>query len=121
MVVERRADGSLRLVDGCKRLAAVSVMLEVIRGRLSGAKPRRRRGRSREAMQCIDTFFGDLIKPLSTSARTRSLRRWLTFVGRRVMVATVTVPAGNTMRIFAPLSTPRELDGDWHARRGSCA
>jgi len=112
IVVERRADGSLRLLDGCKRLAAVSVMLEVIRGRLSGAKPKRRRGPAREAMQCIDTFFDDLIKPLSMSARTRLLWRWLTFVERRVMVSTVTMPAGSTMRIFAPLSTPREV-GDW--------
>src|SRR5262245_44935905 len=59
IVVERRADVSLRLLDGCKRLAAMSVLLEVIRGRLSGGKPKRRRGPAWEAIRCIDTFFDD--------------------------------------------------------------
>src|SRR5262245_38312305 len=113
IVVERRADGSLRLLDGCKRLAAMSVMLEVIRGRLSGAKPKRRRGPARESMQCIDTFFDDLIKQRSTSTRTRLLRGGLTFVERRVMVATVTVPSEVFMQPFRTLSSPREVDGDW--------
>jgi len=109
--VERESNNRLRLYDGRKRLFVVALLLDGVRLRLSGTKPKRRRGHARVAMQSIDAFLDGLVEPLSSSARARLLRRWLTFVERHVMVATVFVPSEALMRIFAPLSTPREVGG----------
>jgi hypothetical protein len=109
IALEQCTDGTLMLRDGRMRLMVVATLVDRIQDRLSGRRRKRRQGYPREVMQCIDEFLDGMLKPMSKAARGRHLRRWLAFVERRVMVATVTAPPEVFLRRYGSLSTMREV------------
>jgi hypothetical protein len=109
MVLEQRAAGSLKLRDGRKRLLTIAILLDALHSRLDGTKARRRKGIAREAAISIREFLDGLIEGLSGRARLTLLRRWRTFVERRVFVATATAPSEVFRRVVLPVSRQRAL------------